>query len=160
MLFRSENLEEAILTEVPPLYPLTVLTKQTISDLRQGWVTDITIVDYFYDEVGYLLRKESQYYQWNGGQKILSGTATTTYSHDGEGHCVVTHSDGNTFQTDSVPGTINETLGSTSCFADPLVSGHRDDRSKIGPDGRFEINDRIHLMSFDRSEERRVGKEG
>ena len=142
----GENLEENILAEVPSLYPLTVLTRQTVQTKSslQDDALDITgIVDYFYDEEGYVLRRESRScHSGEGSSGEWSDTDAEIFSYDGEGHLLLTSSDGDTREIPYVPGTVVPIGSWNYAFTDPIVTTyHYDGRLEIGPDGRLELGE-------------------
>ena len=136
---QDENLEETILEEVPPLYPLTVLTRQTVYDNEsENTYADTYIIDYFYDEEGYTLRRETKSYMGE-----LVHTSTVTYSYDGEGHFSVASSegDGDVYEMPYVPGTVDPIGACSHVCTNPMIGdGYDDVRSEIGPDGRLNVS--------------------
>lgn len=144
---QDENLEEAILEEVPPLYPLTVLTRQTVYDNEsEDTYADTYIIDYFYDEEGYTLRRETKSYTGE-----LVHTSTVTYSHDGEGHVSAAASlegEWDVYEAPDVqdmpyvPGTVDPIGACRHVWTHPMVkAGYDDVRPEIGPDGRLDLSE-------------------
>ena len=143
---QDENLEETILEEVPPLYPLTVLTRQTVYDNEsENTYADTYIIDYFYDEEGYTLRRETKSYMGE-----LVHTSTVTYSYDGEGHFSAAASlegEWDVYEMPDVqempyvPGTVDLIGACQHVWTNPMVkAGYDDVRSEIGPDGRLDLS--------------------
>ena len=143
---QDENLEETILEEVPPLYPLTVLTRQTVYDNEsENTYADTYIIDYFYDEEGYTLRRETKSYMGE-----LVHTSTVTYSYDGEGHFSAAASlegEWDVYEMPDVqempyvPGTVDPIGACQHVWTNPMVkAGYDDVRSEIGPDGRLDLS--------------------
>lgn len=144
---QDENLEETILEEVPPLYPLTVLTRQTVYDNEsEDTYADTYIIDYFYDEEGYTLRRETKSYTGE-----LVHTSTVTYSHDGEGHVSAAASlegEWDVYEAPDVqdmpyvPGTVDPIGACRHVWTNPMVkAGYDDVRPEIGPDGRLDLSE-------------------
>ena len=134
----DEALTEAI-PESATIYPLTVLTRQTVYDNEsENTYADTYIIDYFYDEEGYALRREDKSYIGE-----LVHTSTVTYSYDGEGHFSVASAegDGDVYEMPYVPGTVDPIGACQHVWTNPMVkAGYDDVRSEIGPDGRLNVS--------------------
>ena len=134
----DEALTEAI-PESATIYPLTVLTRQTVYDNEsENTYADTYIIDYFYDEEGYALRREDKSYIGE-----LVHTSTVTYSYDGEGHFSVASAegDGDVYEMPYVPGTVDPIGACRHVCTNPMIGdGYDDVRSEIGPDGRLNVS--------------------
>ena len=133
----EESLGGDILDKIPAIYPLAVLTKQTIYCIEYD---DLKIVEYFYDEEGYALRSELRDY-FNGE---LQNTQAYTYHYDGEGNCWYEDENGFSSNVPCKPGSIYEMstyidFMGTIVDANPLLPGYSELRAEIESNGRREF---------------------
>ena len=135
----EESLDEGVLEEIPAIYPLSVLTKQTIHCIKYD---DMEIVEYFYDEEGYALRSERTDY-FNGESQRIQ---VYTYHYDGEGNCWYEFGNGVSSNIPCEPGSIDVmSVGinfmGTIVDANPLLPGYSELRAEIEANGRREFPD-------------------